>query len=169
MSGKNIDAATVATVAASIAIKRVLDEAPDLIQHAVDVVNRNKTHNPEPWNRDGRIQIGFLPRKLLHDSGLPFTQSILWRAKKGNRLGEAWLVKPGSENKLFVEQYMQQCSVLLKTAKAKHPTPDVNQVWNWFGVMDGEINQVISKLGMKGWIYSPKPALQGQLLVGGEG
>lgn len=160
-------ASSSATVAASIAEQSVLGGGESLTQHAIESVN-NRSTPLESGVQDGSIPVGALPAKIADDSDpTPFTQSQMWRLRKGPRLGAEWLVKEGTKDKLLVEQYRQECSVLYKAGEARHPRPEVNQVWTGFAVMVGDIPSVIAKLAKNGWKLDVQPKHQLALLAGG--
>lgn len=160
------NAAIIAKVAASKAVHAVLQEVPHLIQASMAEVSREK--KPPPPVNPRRSRSEPLPIIEVKDYP-PISQSTHWRRKRGPRMAFVWLDKEASSEKLFVEQYGDQCSVLRKVsaANALHPRPGVNQCFVQFEVMEGGIGVVIGKLSTKGWKQIPTPKVQLELLPGG--
>jgi len=86
--------------------------------------------------------------------------SAKWRAGKGARLGSAWMFKPDKRQKLLIEQYGQECSVLrmdLDQMPAKFDTTNKMtepglSIWTDFVSVNGTIEDVVAMQKNKGWI-----------------
>ena len=86
--------------------------------------------------------------------------SAKWRAGKGSQLGSAWMFKPDTRQKLLIEQYGQECSVLrmdLAQMSAKFDTinkmtePGLS-IWTDFVSVNGTIEDVVAMQKSKGWV-----------------
>lgn len=165
----------VATLAASVVMKRVVDEIPDLINYAVKEAERRK-EAPPPEIQTSR---NYLPAPIPEVEPCPAMLAGRWSSKKGESLGSAVLVNSTGDI-LIVNQYENDCAILKKN---KVPTVtfksefsiwgaekkvEFRQVITDFKVMAGEINLVVAKLGTKGWKLKPVvPKQQLELIVGG--
>lgn len=158
----------VATLAASAVMHRMVDEIPHLVNHALATTERSRSRSPAEVAQQRYIPRDYLPAPIPRHEVGPMMEGAAWRAGKGEPLGFEVLIKAGTPDKLFVQQYGQQCAVLYKDGVASHPAEGVNKVFSAFKVMDGEITHVISRLGTTGWMRRPEePTRQMALLPGG--
>lgn len=147
------------TVITSDVTKAVMEQLPNLVQHEV-LAAQKKEENPEPvvWasRRFGRVNIStYKPQSNYTEI---FMTSVRWRSKKGERLGCARLIKPGTAKTLLVEQYGLECSMLerdesLPKARWESGACVIQGLspWTRFESVQRTLNDVTQRLIEKGW------------------
>jgi hypothetical protein len=96
-------------------------------------------------------------------------QSAAWRKGKGKRQALSWMMKEGREDRILIEQYGYDCSILEKRDLNTAPNPGAKPGYSVFSVMEmTTVDEAIITLKNKGWSVKPPPfVVQMDLLQGG--
>lgn len=148
---------TLAIIASSVT-NAVMELIPDLVQHRLDVVQKQE-EAPPPVRWPSRPMFG---RTSIYSPQSNYTEvfmaSVRWRSKKGERLGYAKLIKPGTTKTLFVEQYGLECSMLERDDSVPKAIwesgacvkPGMSP-WTRFESVQRTLSDVIQRLIEKDW------------------
>jgi hypothetical protein len=173
---------TAATVAASVVMHRIMDVLPNIIQNAVEHVSNSPSEQLKQEQHDyvlgvnAEREIRRAEIRPIPDLPNPIMQSAKWRASQGERIGFTWLVREEmlhqaeQADKILVEQYGANCSMLYKSSKsrAKEIAPGVRQIFRKFAVLPGNLDDIVADMAKEGWsIKHPPSGVQQKLVEGG--
>lgn len=149
------------TVVASEVMKKLSVDLPQLASSAVAAAIKDTEPPPapstQPWPNRNQRYIGYEYKDLSRMVLNPIQQSSFWRVGKGARLGASWMTRPDSQNKLFIEQYGSECSVLRKLGVPQKLENGQNLAFDRFQFADGTISEVMAKFEGQGWKQAVPP------------
>lgn len=160
---KNSEAALIGQAAALVVLSSFREQINDVVRHELPLVVKAGTgdgtefnNTPAPLRREIFNQTEY---KASSNYSQVLLASARWRKGRGSRLGSVWMFKPGTQERLLVEQYEQECSVMrMDKAAEKAEFDSINRmtkpgssIWGQFDPMKGVIEDVTAKLETKGW------------------
>lgn len=152
----------------------IMSEVRGLVEYEVHkFAPQPSPSHPTAWaNRLDRVpSLNKLAQPASNYSQI-INASCAWRKGLGPRLADVWMFKHSSKEKLFVEQFGQECSVMKFDALHKKAVFNSGVMkeagtspWVEFAPMKGGIEEVVAKLKSKGWaVYIPENKHQLNLL-----
>lgn len=131
-------------------------ELPKVVPHIDIIESTSSTRSTRRSFGRGRMEP---PSPPASNYTKVIMASAEWRHGRGDVLGSVWMHKSSTQEKLLVEQYEQECSVLKMDRNQKKAKFDsANQliepgmsVWTQFAAVKGVLEDVVANLRSKGW------------------
>lgn len=166
----------IAKLAAIDVANQVREQITDVVRYEAKKVL--PVVEPEVIQKAPRYSACYIepPAKPVSNYAETLMKSVIWRAKRGERLAMIWLEKFGTQETLLVEQFGDECSVLRKDES--QPRSHIGaggkleiagkSFWTQFDPLVGHIDQVVAKLLAKGWVVKQptRTAVQLSLVEG---
>jgi len=150
----------VAKIAALQVLGSVRDQITDVVRYEIPTVVDSGQKEKEVPPKYSRRYFDIPLFQTSSNYTKVLMASAMWRAKKGKQLASAWMFKPDTKQKILIEQYGQECSVLRMDMDQKQAVFDpCNQmtepglsIWTDFAAVKGVIEDVLAMQAAKGWV-----------------